>query len=118
MFHSNLSVESLSSPKTMPNFYVNLMISWGSFSREFPEPKEPEKLHYFLCKSLWHNSNLKIDDKSFYDKNFIDAGFNIVADLFDENGVLLSWRKCCSKVYLLNSILGLYKLSTLFHRAG
>ena len=97
MFHSNLSVESLSYPKTIPKFYVNLVISWESFSRQFPEPKEPEKLQYFLSQSLWHNSNLKIDDRSFYDKNIMDAGFNIVADLFDENGVLLSWRKCCSK---------------------
>ena len=42
VFHSNLPSESLSYSKTMPNFYVNRMISWESFSKIFPEPKEPE----------------------------------------------------------------------------
>ena len=97
VFHSNLSAESLSYSKTMPSFYVNLMISWEIFSRIFPEPKESEKLQYSLSQSLWHNLNLKIDDKSFYDKHFADAGLNTVADLFDEKGVLLSWEKYCSK---------------------
>ena len=61
----------------MPNFYVNLMISWESLSRIFPEPKKSEKLQNSLSQSLWHNSNLKMDDKSFYDKNFADVGFTV-----------------------------------------
>ena len=50
--HSNLSAESLSYSKTMPNFYVNLVISWESFSRKFPEPNEAESYNIFsvsLC---------------------------------------------------------------------
>ena len=33
----------------------------------------------------------------FIKKDFAGAAFNTVADLFDENGVLLSSEKCCSK---------------------
>ena len=52
VFHLNLSVESPSYPKTMPNFYVNLVISRESFQEHFLNQKNQKSYNIFsvsLC---------------------------------------------------------------------
>ena len=71
----------------MPEFYVHLINLWGKYVTTNPT----EKIKNLLAESIWNNSQLQINNKSFYDPKFAYAGINLLIVLFDENGIFQNW---------------------------
>ena len=100
IFHPNLSTSTLAISPQMPEFYVHLINLWGKYVTTNPT----EKIKNSLAESIWNNSQLQINNKSFYDPKFADAGINLLIDLFDENGIFQNWthfynKEICSAKY-------------------
>ena len=69
----------------LPIFYQQIFGYWSSVYGT-----EPSDVNGVLNECLWHNKWVLIDQKPFYYRYLAEKGINIVADLIDEHGSLLS----------------------------
>ena len=93
IFHPNLSTSTSAISPQMPEFYVHLINLWGKYVTNNPT----ERIKNLLAESIWNNSQLQINNKSFYDPKFADAGINLLIDLFDENALFQNWTHFYNK---------------------
>ena len=77
----------------MPEFYIHVINLWGEYVTINPT----EKIKNLFAESISNNSQLKINNKSFYDPKFADARINLLIDLFDENGIFQNWTHFYNK---------------------
>ena len=61
----------------MPEFYIHLINLWGKYVTTNPT----EKIKNLLAEFIWNNSQLQINNQSFYDPKFADAGINLLIRL-------------------------------------
>ena len=72
---------------------MHLINLWGNYVTANPT----EKIQNILADSIWNNSHLQINNKSFYYPIFADAGINLLIDLFNENGIFQNWTQLSNK---------------------
>ena len=68
----------------MPTFYKNILFTWGNCS------SDPIDIRNILGQFLWYNKFIKNDGKSFYWKDFANAGLLHFAQMC-ENHEIKSW---------------------------
>ena len=96
-FHSNLSFKK-SSLNYFPCFYREIFAKWSNSLSSTANFASAISSQY-----LWYNSNIKIDHKPVYLKEFSEKNINFVSQLFNEIGRLKPWVdiKTC---YSLSSV--------------
>ena len=79
---------------TSNQFWKDILYIWYEF-RSIAQEKTNDM--NFIYQELWHNTNIKIDNKTIYYKNWINYGIIYIYDLLNENGVLMSYIDFCRK---------------------
>jgi hypothetical protein len=70
-------------PTFKDNFYSQLFKTWSEL--KYHSPKNNEQ----VCREIiWHNSNIRIGNKTVYYKEWENKGINFIQDLLNEQGLL------------------------------
>ena len=77
----------------MPHFYLNVMKTLFKTRRVY----DMCKVNDVYNEIIWNNDSIKLDNKSLFMKNWINAGFVRLGQLFNSQGNILSMhdlKKC------------------------
>lgn len=81
--HFDPTNESL---KSFPTFYRKILTTWKDCSTS------PITHYAILNQRIWHNHFLKINNKTFFFKDFARANLNYVYQLFNQDGSIKTWE--------------------------
>ena len=95
-----MAQEPLHKPKLLnkingiPKFYVELLTHWADFAKVDSSHRNP---YVYLGESLWFNSFIQISNQSVFYEIFSMRGINILKDLYNNDGKLLSFNELTEK---------------------
>ena len=106
-FHSSLEI-TVNILDNFPSYYKNIIQCWiKNFSKS---PTTPSAI---ASQYLWFNSNIKVDKKVVFYKEFSDNQINYLTDLFDLRGKKKSWIDLAIEFNLDNKLF--FKWCQLIH---
>ena len=110
-FHNNIDLSKDILSK-FPSFYQDIFIKW--INNYTAKPTLPLMI---LSEFIWFNSNIKLDSKPVHLPFFSNKNFNLIDQLFNDNGNIKPWEdikiefflKDTQKIYWLQIIDALLK---------
>ena len=101
IWHRNLCIDQklLNKINGIPKFYVKLLTHWADFAKVDSSHLNP---YVYLGESLWFNSFIQISNQSAFYEIFSMRGINILKDLYNNDGKLLSFNELTEKGILRN----------------
>lgn len=88
----NINNDDIDQISPRASFWYQVLDAWARFNFFVPKVASDIK-----GQIIWYNSNLRIDNKIFCNVKAWDAGLIYVADLFSNNGLLLSFDQLLAK---------------------
>ena len=76
LLHCNYDLKIIH--KKVPKFYHDVLKSWKEFRSYFREARHNN--------FLWNNENIKINDRTVFDRASLDCGMWYISDLYNEDG--------------------------------
>ena len=82
IWQTQLHVEDVKTLSKAENFWIDVLTSWCHLNYL----EEMTSKSQVLSQVIWFNSNIKIDNKPIFYKNWYKAGITILQDLYNING--------------------------------
>ena len=79
--------------------------------------KKLENSRSCLYNEIWYNNDVKINNRHIFYRLWYDKGIRYIIDLFDENGIFLTYNSFCEKFMFNPPILSFYGLRESLYNA-
>ena len=89
-------IESFNAINKIPMFYQQIFLSYNMC--ETIKPINQMNNFEIFSQSIWGNELFKTKENCLFFKNWIDSGFLLVKDLFDNDGTFISTEKVLNKL--------------------
>ena len=79
---------------TINPFWKDVLQSFYEFRKYVYENEDKTN---FIYQEIWHNHNIRVDNKTVYYKRWVQNNIIYIYDLFNEHGTLLNYNDFCQK---------------------